>query len=734
MGIFGKTHPPALKIGPPPSLTKRGGKGGEFMEVLPVLSLGFTSLFFQVFLLREFLSVYYGNELVTGIVLAAWMLLTGAGARLGHFFPKILDKSRFLLFLQIVMMVLPLLTIINLDIFRASSVPVGSMAGMNDILLAAVLLPAPFCLINGFLFTAYNAVYSAHDKANPAGRIYALEAAGSLLAGLLVNAFLIWFFDIFICLRILLVINGAVILVIIFSSGTTTAKIISSFIISSFIISSFLFDIGAFTSRLLFPDQKILSNVESPYGRLTVTSSGSQQNYYGSGLLLFSTGNEIASEEAVHYALLQRPGPKRILLVSGGISGTLKEVLKYRPERIDYVELNPAILEAGKRDHLIPDDPAIHLHKGDARQFIRNSTVKYDAVLVNLPEPSTLQLNRFYTREFLSELKKVLAPGAVVSYSLPAASDYVSKRAGDLHSSLFNTLKENFPAIVIIPGQRDYYLASDSMLRQDIVALSSERNIPAIYVNPYYIDDEGIRERSRYILKNLDPAAPVNSDFRPVTFFRQLSWWTTFSKLSVLLPVLLLIGVLLLLLLSADRRNAGIFAGGFTASSMEVLLLLSFQVICGTMFLALGLIIALFMAGLALGAILVPRLYPEAKPAHYIHLQLTLALFALGFPFVVQAVGLLSLPAAFTWILIGLLTLAVSILTGLEFSVVSALRSADPVRAASRNYATDLVGSSAGALLTALLLLPFLGLTGTGLVLAGMNLVTAGVSWMGWKN
>ena len=45
--------------------------------------LGFSSLYTQVFLLREFLSIFNGNELVLGIVLANWMLLTGTGAYLG---------------------------------------------------------------------------------------------------------------------------------------------------------------------------------------------------------------------------------------------------------------------------------------------------------------------------------------------------------------------------------------------------------------------------------------------------------------------------------------------------------------------------------------------------------------------------------------------------------------------------------------------------------------------------
>ena len=50
-----------------------------------VAALGMTALATQIILLREFVSVFQGNELVIGVVLAGWMMLTGAGAFLGRF-------------------------------------------------------------------------------------------------------------------------------------------------------------------------------------------------------------------------------------------------------------------------------------------------------------------------------------------------------------------------------------------------------------------------------------------------------------------------------------------------------------------------------------------------------------------------------------------------------------------------------------------------------------------------
>ena len=66
---------------PNESLLKSQGIGWEV--TLSSVALGLTSLVTQVILLREFLSIFFGNELVIGILLANWMLLTAIGSFAG---------------------------------------------------------------------------------------------------------------------------------------------------------------------------------------------------------------------------------------------------------------------------------------------------------------------------------------------------------------------------------------------------------------------------------------------------------------------------------------------------------------------------------------------------------------------------------------------------------------------------------------------------------------------------
>ena len=40
-------------------------------------------------------------------------------------------------------------------------------------------------------------------------------------------------------------------------------------------------------------------------------------NFYENNMLLFSTNDVVASEEAVHYAMVQHDTPRSVLLISG---------------------------------------------------------------------------------------------------------------------------------------------------------------------------------------------------------------------------------------------------------------------------------------------------------------------------------------------------------------------------------------------------------------------------------
>ena len=77
-----------------------------------------------------------------------------------------------------------------------------------------------------------------------------------------------------------------------------------------------------------YPRQHIVARANSPYGKLLVTESDGQFDFIENGIPLTSTRDDQHVEEAVHYALAQRPDARQVLLVGGGISGTA-QILTY---------------------------------------------------------------------------------------------------------------------------------------------------------------------------------------------------------------------------------------------------------------------------------------------------------------------------------------------------------------------------------------------------------------------
>src|SRR4030042_2260317 len=53
--------------------------------------LGFTSILSQIIIIREFLNVFQGNELIIGMIFCIWMLITAAGSKLGQHLVSLID-------------------------------------------------------------------------------------------------------------------------------------------------------------------------------------------------------------------------------------------------------------------------------------------------------------------------------------------------------------------------------------------------------------------------------------------------------------------------------------------------------------------------------------------------------------------------------------------------------------------------------------------------------------------
>ncbi|MFC2123487.1 fused MFS/spermidine synthase [Bacteroidota bacterium] len=686
----------------------------EKLKPLIILS-GFIATVIQVLLLREITTVFQGNEIMMGWTIGAWMLLTGSGAFLGRSSIKISNGDITLCNILSFMGIIPIVSIILMNVLKNSLFPPGIIINPVYFLLLLILLLAPIALLSGYTFSLLVKLYRKNN--DDFIKVYALESLGSLAGGLLVTfVFIYWFSVLQSLFAILLIIS-----ITLYIYKKKNIHIISISIALILLVSSFIFHFDTRLKSLLFINQRIAESRETFYGNLTVTENAGQYSFYENGSLLFTSDNTVSNEEYVHYAMLQKERPRKVLLVGGGIAGMLPEILKYHTvAQVDYVDINPHLIRIASKYLPMPEDQRINLIVDDGRRFLQRSKGQYDVAILALPDPSSLQINRFYTQEFIGILKKNLTANAVVLFSHSAGGNYITTEKAGMEAAIYNTLKTGFSNVEIIPGEEDYFIGSDTAISIQVSALSSQREIENVYVNPYYIDDFSIQQRSQFVKQNLESEDIINSDSMPLpVFLHSLQFLSLFDQKSaiiIIVPVILLI----LPVFFMRRVTSGIFIAGFTASSLELLLIFSFQTFAGYVYSAIGLIVAVFMGGLAAGSILSYRF--QIRKKHFITAQSLLVIYSLLFPifwYVQKGIGT-GLVSLVTFLLA---TFILSSILGFQYVAGTRLLDVNPSKSAPSTYASDLLGSALGIIAITVILLPTLGMTNSCLVIAGFNVI-----------
>jgi spermidine synthase len=149
----------------------------------------------------------------------------------------------------------------------------------------------------------------------------------------------------------------------------------------------------------------------------------------------------------------------------------------------------------------------------------------------------------------------------------------------------------------------------------------------------------------------------------------------------------------------------------------EILVIFAFQIYFGYIYLQIGIIITVFLAGLLPGAWLGQRLRRQAQPILALTDGFLIAALAL---FILAILNFADrLPVAF-YLAFGFV---VSLACGFQFPVAFYLRGSDN-RAATRSFSADLIGAAGGTLLTSVILVPYGGILWAAGGLIGLKLIS----------
>ncbi|NPV04991.1 MAG: hypothetical protein HPY67_09690 [Syntrophaceae bacterium] len=707
--------------------------------------VGLVSIAAQVVLLRELNVAAFGVELVYILALGAWLAATALGALLCRS-PRIPRAGLLAVPLFLFAALVPLAAAAA----RSSRMLLGGVPGAylpfgeQIATILATLLPAGF--VSGWLFRRAAGLFVTGGRTVAAA--YAIESAGGIAGGLLSSLGIHGGVQNFALSLACSLIAAAAPLLIAAGPRQSRVRQAAAGLCGIFLLGLALSPmIDRAMTRWDHPS--LIVSRDTPYGRVSISQRETQVSVFLNNALAFETeGTE--AEHFVHLAALQHPRPGRILILGGGIEGTVEEALKHGPAAVDSVEIDAGLVET-VRAHLPPqrraalESPGVRIITDDPRRFLQAGG-RYDLILIGMPEPSSGQANRFYTAEFFRLCRDRLEAGGVVALRVPSSENRWTPQMTERALSIHAALRSSFENVLVLPGDTDVFTASAAPLPDD----------PRILIERYR--ERGLRSRLisepfiRYLLTNdrffevretlRTQRAPMNTDTRPICYQLTALLWLSkffpaakglgFGQIEQLVNAnRTSIGAaagLLVLLLMASRRSPAwrgallVGIAGFAGMVLETVLILQYQTRHGVLFRDLGVLITAFMAGLSAGALALAAAARGRSRYRAIGRQCGLG-FITGFAVLGTLVFFQARTGRFTGLgeTSGLLAAAGFLVAGV-FAFSSLRWPSGQERAVSPLYAADLLGGCAGSVAASLLIVPLAGMDITAAAMAALAL------------
>lgn len=235
---------------------------------------------------------------------------------------------------------------------------------------------------------------------------------------------------------------------------------------------------------------KIVYSEQSKYQKIVITQW--KNNYW-----LFINGNqqlssfdeEMYHEPLVHPALSLTKTPHNILVLGGGDGCAVREILKY-PEvkKITLVDLDPAMTNLGKNNPILKEinedafsNSKVQLINTDGYTYIENTMEMFDVIIIDLPDPKTIELGRLYSYEFYSKCYRQLRKYGVIitqagsPYFAPKAFACIDKT---LEKSGFSTVPIHNQVVTL--GEWGWIIGAKNISKHNLKAELISLQFPSI--------------------------------------------------------------------------------------------------------------------------------------------------------------------------------------------------------------------------------------------------------------
>ena len=229
-------------------------------------------------------------------------------------------------------------------------------------------------------------------------------------------------------------------------------------------------------------DEQVVFYRDGLSGTVSVIDARSARTLRVNGKTDASTGGDMSTQVLTgHIPMLVHPEPRRVMILGLGSGVSVGSAITHGFERMDVVELEPAVVEASRFFAAVNGNPlsrpGVRLVVTDGRTFLLTTPERYDVLVSNPSNPWMAGVATLFTVEFFEIARSRLRPGGVMAqwlqgYNLSAAD----------FTMVLRTFRAVFPSTSLwYVGHGDFLLVGTTQdTRLDLGRLRARLELPDV--------------------------------------------------------------------------------------------------------------------------------------------------------------------------------------------------------------------------------------------------------------
>lgn len=181
---------------------------------------------------------------------------------------------------------------------------------------------------------------------------------------------------------------------------------------------------------------RVIYSKQTKYQKLVITQSNEDYWLFINGNQQLSTVDEIMYHEPlVHPVMKLYPNPRDVLILGGGDGCAAREILKYDGvQNITLVDLDPEMTKIAVEHPVLSEinqhameHEKVEIINQDGYTYLEEGNRYFDIIIIDFPDPKSIELGRLYSYEFYKLCNNSLKPNGLVVTQ--AGSPYFAARA-----------------------------------------------------------------------------------------------------------------------------------------------------------------------------------------------------------------------------------------------------------------------------------------------------------------